>query len=239
MEARLFVVHGSHPCATVERALQLKGIAYRKVELPPPMHAPIQRMLFGERTVPGLRLDGEKLSGSRRILQRLEELRPEPPLYPADPEARRRVEEAEAWGDEVLQPMARRFVWGAMKRHPEAMVSYSAGSKLKLPAPMVRMSAPLIVRGEWALNDVSPEAVRADRDALPGHLDRVDAWIEEGVLGGEPPNAADLQIAPTMRLMMTLEDLRPLIEDRPAGRLALALFPDADGRMPAGALSAY
>jgi glutathione S-transferase len=54
-------------------------------------------------------------------------------------------------------------------------------------------------------------------------------------MGGEEPNAADLQIAPTLRLLMTLEDLRPLIEDRPAGQLAMRLFPQADGHMPAGA----
>src|SRR5215207_9497136 len=103
MSASLYVVNGSHPCATVERALELKGIDYTLFEWPPPMHAPMQWLLFRERTVPALRLDGEKISGSRAILRRLEELRPEPALYPADPEARAKVEEAERWGDEVFQ----------------------------------------------------------------------------------------------------------------------------------------
>src|SRR3954453_5378741 len=53
----LYVVHGSHPCAAVERALELKGLEYRRVELPP-LHAPIQRVVFGARTVPAMRLDG-------------------------------------------------------------------------------------------------------------------------------------------------------------------------------------
>jgi glutathione S-transferase len=215
--------------------MELKGIPYKLVELPPPMHAPIQRLLFGERTVPGLRLNGEKLSGSRRILRRLEELRPDPPLFPSDPAERARMEEAEAWGDETFQPIARRLLWHAMRRNPGAMVSYSEHAKVPLPAPMIRMSAPLIARGAGRLNHVSDAAVRADFDALPGYLDRIDGWIEAGVMGGDAPNAADLQIATTLRLLMTLEDLRPLIEDRPAGRLALRLFPEADGRMPAGA----
>jgi glutathione S-transferase len=236
MEARLYVVHGSHPCAAVEKALALKGIPYSKVELPPPMHAPIQRVLFGKRTVPGIRLDGEKISGSRPILRRLEELRPEPPLFPADAEERARVEEAERWGEETFQPLGRRLLWPAMKRSPAAMVSYSEHSRLPMPAPAIRLSAPLISRVEIALNKASEDAVRADLEALPGYLDRIDGWIEEGLLGGEPPNAADLQIASTLRLLMTLEDLRPLIEERPAGQLALRLFPDADGRMPAGSL---
>jgi len=236
MDGRLYVVHGSHPCETVKRAMEMKGIPYKLVELPPPLHAPIQRLLFGERTVPALRMNGEKISGSRKILRRLEELRPDPPLYPADPEERRRVEEAEAWGDQTLQPIARRLLWPAMKRNPAAMVSYSEHSKTPLPAPIVRLSAPLISRGAIRLNKATDEAVRADLDALPGYLDRIDGWIEAGIIGGEEPNAADLQIATTLRLLMTLEDLRPLIEPRPAGQLALRLFPQVDGHMPAGAL---
>lgn len=235
MDGRLYVVHGSHPCETVKRAMELKGIPYRLVELPPPVHAPIQRVLFGERTVPALRLNGEKLTGSRRILRRLEELVPDPPLLPSDPVQRARVEEAEAWGDETFQPIARRLLWHAVRRNPGALVSYSEHAKVPLPAPLIRMSAPLIARGAGRLNNVSDAAVRADFDALPGYLDRIDGWIEEGVMGGEPPNAADLQIATTLRLLMTLDDLRPLIEDRPAGQLALRLFPQVDGRMPAGA----
>ncbi|MDX6698494.1 MAG: glutathione S-transferase [Solirubrobacteraceae bacterium] len=229
------MVHGSHPCETVKRAMELKGVPYKLVELPPPMHAPIQRLLFGERTVPALRLDGEKLSGSRRILRRLEELRPDPPLFPSDPEALARMEEAEAWGDEILQPIGRRLLWHAMRRNPDAMVSYSEHAKTPLPAPMIRLSAPLIARGAGRLNNVSDEAVRADFEALPGYLDKIDGWIEAGVMGGEEPNAADLQIATTLRLLMTLDDLRALIEPRLAGALALRLFPQADGHMPAGA----
>ena len=76
--------------------------------------------------------------------------------------------------------------------------------------------------------------MRADLRALPGHLDRVDGWIADGVLGGEPPNRADLQIAPTVRLLMTIGDVRPLIDGRPAAQHALALFPDVPGHVPAG-----
>jgi glutathione S-transferase len=236
MDVRLYVVHGSHPCATVEKALALKGIPYRKVEWPPPFHAPIQRLLFGRRTVPGLRLDGEKVIGSRAILRRLEEIRSEPPLYPAGGPERERVEEAERWGEEVFQPLGRRLLWPAMRRNPAAMASYSEHSQLPLPAPAIRLSAPLITRAEIALNRATDEAVRADLQALPGYLDRIDAWLQDGLLGGDPPNAADLQIASTLRLLTTVEDVRPLIEPRPAAAWARRLFPEVDGRMPAGSL---
>jgi glutathione S-transferase len=234
MDARLYVVHGSHPCACVEQALQLKGVPYRVVELPPVLHAPIQRVLFGGLTVPGLRLGGEKLQGSRAILRRLEELRPQPPLYPADPETRARVEEAEAWGDETFQPLGRRLLWGALRRNPGAIVSYAEHSRLPVPASLLRASAPLMARASGARNQVSDAAVQADLQALPGHLDRIDGWIDADVMGGAAPNAADLQIASTVRLLLTVGDLRPLIEGRPAAALALRIFPPADGDMPAG-----
>src|SRR3712207_6899130 len=39
------------------------------------------------------------------------------------------------------------------------------------------------------------EAVRRDLAALPGLLDRIDGWIDDGVLGGGEPNVADYQVA--------------------------------------------
>ena len=62
---------------------------------------------------------------------------------------------------------------------------------------------------ERRLNGVDEGAVRADLRSLPGHLDRIDGWLRDGVLGGETANAADLQIAPTSRLMLTIGDVRP------------------------------
>jgi glutathione S-transferase len=80
------------------------------------------------------------------------------------------------------------------------------------------------------MNQAGDEAVRADVAALPGWLQRIDDWIAEGVLGSDPPNAADLQIAASLRLAMTLDDLRPAIESRPAGEMARRAVPDFPGR---------
>jgi glutathione S-transferase len=235
MALRLYVVHGSHPCATVRRALDLKSVPYDLVELPPPLHAAIQRVRFGARTVPAVRFDdGEKLSGSRAILDRVEELAPEPPLLPADPAARAAVLRAEEWGDEVFQPIARRLLWPALRRRPDAMPAYAEGSRLPLPDVAVRAIAPVATRLEMRLNGATEGAVRADLRSLPGHLDRIDRWIGEGVLGGETPNRADLQIAPTARLLMTVGDVRPLFDGRPVAELALRLFADFPGELPAG-----
>jgi glutathione S-transferase len=235
--AQLFVVHGSHPCACVARALELKGMPYRLVELPPPLHAPVQRLIFGRRTVPGLRLPGgERVSGSRAILRRLEELAPQPPLYPAAAEAKARAAAAEQWGDDVLQPLVRRVLWWALTHAPSALSSYSDGSALPLPRRALMAFAPLLTRAERALNQVRDDAVRQDLRRLPGHLGRVDAWIAEGVLGGASPGAADLQIASSLGLLATVQDVGGLIAPRPSGALAQRLFPSWPGQVPAGVL---
>lgn len=237
MRLKLYVVHGSHPCAAVEKAMSIKGLSYDVIEWPPPLHAPIQRMLFGARTVPGLKLDGERISGSRAIMRRLDQLAPEPGLFPADAEARARVEEAEGWGDEVFQPIARELVWSGFTHSPAAMVSYSEHSRLPLPPAAIRLSAPLIARMGARLNRTNDVVARSDLKALPAQLDRVDAWIADRTIGDfEHPNAADLQLGSTIRLLLTLADARPLIEGRPCAELAMRLFPQADGELPSGSL---
>lgn len=240
MANKLYVVHGSHPCATVERALDLKGIPYEKVEIIPPAHVVLQRLRFGARTVPAMAFaDGTKLSGSRALLSRLEEMVPEPSLYGTDAETQAQVRRAEEWGDEVLQPIGRRLLWYAFAQHPQSMPGYQEGSKLPaLPPRVVVALAPLITRLEARMNDVDEGNVRSDLKALPAHLHRVDAWIDEGVLGNEQPNAADLQITTTLRLLMTIGDVKPLIAPRPAGELTLRLFAPLPGSVPAGVFPA-
>ena len=67
-------------------------------------------------------------------------------------------------------------------------------------------------------------------EALPGQLDRVDALLAEGVIGGERPNVVDFQIAPSVRLMLNFDQLREHIDARPAGAHARRFVPDYPGR---------
>jgi glutathione S-transferase len=239
MSAKLFVVHGSHPCATVMRALELKGVEYRLVELPPAAHAAVVRALFDRRTVPAIRFaDGEKLSGSRAILRRLDERVPHPPLLPKDPALRARVLEAEQWGDEVLQSAVRRILWPTLLANPDAAVSFTEGARFPLPAFALRAAMPLVGRVELRLNETGDDARAADLQALPGWLDRIDGWLADGTLDGEAVTAADLQIAPSLALLMRIADVRALIGPRPCGHWAQRLFPDFRGELPVGAVPA-
>ena len=98
------------------------------------------------------------------------------------------------------------------------MESYAGETKLPLPRAVLRPALPLTAKLMAKRNHGQDEPVREVLDALSGHLEKIDAWIAEGLLGGEEPNAADLQIGSTIRLLQTVEDVRPLVEGRPAGR---------------------
>jgi glutathione S-transferase len=213
--------------------LEHKGIAYKRTDLFPVLSKAVVRGLgFPAKTVPALKIDGRKLQGSREISRELDKLRPEPALFPADPEKRAAVEEAERFGDEELQHPIRQITWWAIKKDSSSLRSYSEGAKLGIPIGLaVRTAAPIVALSA-RFNEATDENVRRDLAALPGLLDKVDAWIEAGVLGGEQLNAADFQIAPSIALAMTYDDLRPVIESRPAGKLARRVAPDYPGKSP-------
>jgi glutathione S-transferase len=112
------------------------------------------------------------------------------------------------------------------------MASYSEGAKVGIPVGLaVKTGGPLVAVAARS-NDANDANVRADLASLPGDLDRIDAWIVEGVLGGPEPNAADFQLGPSIRLLMSFGDLRPFIEGRPAGAMAMRVVPDFPGRTP-------
>jgi glutathione S-transferase len=236
MAATLYVVPGSPPCAAVAAALEAKGIAFRRVDLPQGFHWLHQRVRFGRRTVPSLTLEGRVHVGSREIMRALDAARPDPPLLPADPAPRDAVLAAEAWGDEVLQDAGRRIAWMAFPNAPGDAASYLEGSRSPVPRFLVRPLMPGLARLEQRVNAAGEAAVRADLRELPGWLDRVDGWIGDGVIGADPVNAADLQISSSVRLLGTLADLRPQLDGRPADVLAHRRFPAFPGALRRGAI---
>lgn len=238
MPARLYMVPASHPSYAAMKALEIKGIPFEPVFLVPLFHKAHQKARFGGRgTVPGVIFeDGRRVMGSRAIVRAVEGMRPDPPLLRDD----HRVTEAEAWGDEVLQPLVRRVLWTALANDSKAQLSYAEGVRLVPPVPrfMAKLSGGIVAWGERRINDASDANARADLVNLPAHLDRVDGWLGDGIIGGEQINAADLQIASGLRLLLTCGDVAPLIDARPSGEYARRLFPDYPGHVGAGALPA-
>ena len=237
MKVRLWVIHGSHPGISAKLMLERKGIDYKLTILPPGFSRRlIKRFGFeGDRT-PAMKIDGRKVQGSTQISRELERVQPQPPLFPADPEKRKRVEEAEAWGDGEPQSIPRTIIWWAFKRDRSPMVSFlqnaPAAARFWLPPRLAVMTAGPMVNLGAKINDANDEHVRTELGRLPAMLGHVDQLIADGTLNGEELNAADYQIAPSVRLLMAFEDLRPAIEARPAGDLAKRVLPESAGSIP-------
>ena len=117
MSATLFAVPASHPSLAAELMPRHKEIEHRRIDLVTALHRILVRGLgFPGSTVPALRIDGAHVQGTRDISAALDTLRAERPLFPADPDRRRAVVEAESWGDTAYQPLPRRLIWAGLKR---------------------------------------------------------------------------------------------------------------------------
>ncbi|MGK2877896.1 MAG: glutathione S-transferase family protein [Solirubrobacterales bacterium] len=241
MKLKIYRVPASHPCQAVIRGAELKGIEHKVVDLAPPTQALVATLLFGSRTVPAMKIIGgpngnEKAQTTLKCLRALESLQPEPAFYPAEAGARERVLAAEAWGVGEIQDLARRIIWIALAAKPAAMLSFD--SNLPLPDALARPAGPAVIWAERKINNASDDQVRADLEILPTLVDEIDEYIAAGVIGNEQPNAADLTILSNLWMLRSIQDLRPFIDSRPAGRKTREVFGEAPGDVPAGAIDA-
>ena len=229
---KLYMFTGSTSSLTARLMLEHKGIDFKCVHVMVGPHA--FGMLgrgFQTMTVPALKIEGRRVQGSRDISRVLDELVERPPLFPADPERRRQVEDAERRGEE-LQDAVRRIFWCAARRDPAAFRSV-----LRHPNPLMRaaqrLSRRFVTRLATAGHRATDRAGEEDLAALGTRLDQIDAWIADGLLNGPELNAADFQIAPNVAFLLGFADLAPFIEGRPAAQLAGRVCPDHPGQIGA------
>jgi glutathione S-transferase len=232
---KLYGTKPSPPAHSARLMLDFKGLDHKDIWLLPGLHPFLVRSRgFRGSTVPAMRIDGRKVQRSTKISRALEELSPDPPLFP--PERRAEVEEAERWGDEVLQDVPRRIVrWLAVHR-PEVRVLIARDVGIPLPRFAAWINAPA---ARYVANKVDADATIGEAVAqVPEVFDHVDDLIARGVIGGEQPNAADFQIVTSLRALLAVQDLRPAYEGRPATDWALRLIPEFGADFPAGLLPA-
>jgi glutathione S-transferase len=237
MGIKLYGTQPSPPSHTALLMLEFKGVDHKMVWLLPGLWPALLRTRgFRGATVPAMKIDGRRLQNSREISRALEEAQPEPPIFPSDPQRRREVEEAERWGEEVLQDLPRRIVRWISVHRPEArvMIAREVGIPLPKVAAFLNVPAARHLAGKVDAND--PDVVRAAIAQVPEVMDHVDRLIAEGLIGGDQPNAADLQIATSIRALLTVRDLDPVTQGRPAADLAMRVIPSFGNDFPAGML---
>jgi glutathione S-transferase len=224
---RLYGIPLSHPVVAARGMLERKGIDYRYVELMAGAHPPsLWALGFRRITVPAMRLtDGRRVQGSLAIAEALEEVAPNPSLYPAAPDARAAAQAAERWGEAVLQPIPRRLIrWGLRSSLSQRQWFADVGTPLPAPELMGRLLWPLtpVFAG---LVHASSDAVRGDLAQLPALLDEVDRLLAAGAIGGADPGAADFQIGASVRMLVAMEDVGRLVAGRPAEAFARRVIP--------------
>ena len=239
MDATLYSLKVSHPSKAALGMLRHKEIEPKVVQLPPGIHPVMVRGLgFGAGTVPALKLDGRRIQGSLDIARALEDSRPDPPLYPEDPDRRRRVEEAERWGEAEYQPIPRRIFRWVTTQSLDARRWLMEVTGMPAAAVMGAASWPLTVLFA-RVDGIGEEEARADFAAIPARLDHVDALIDDGTLDGEQLNAADYQIGTTTRALLGFPELTEQIDSRPAGAHARRVLPEHPGPVPPGIPEAW
>jgi glutathione S-transferase len=237
---KLYSIAVSHPARAARMMLERKGIDYELVNLTPGSQRLLLRLNgFRGGTVPALTIDGRRVQGSLRVSRAIEELEPEPPLFPADPQECAAVEAAERWGEAVLQPVPRNLFRWCLAHDGAARRSVAEMSGIPAPVLAEYLLQPVAWYYARIVSGATDELARAQLAALPEHLDHVDGLIAAGVIGGEEPNAADFQIATTVRVLLNYPQLQPLIEPRPAGDLAMRIAPRFGGSLPVELPSAW
>src|SRR3954465_13162446 len=162
MGIKLYGTQPSPPSHSVRLMLDSKGLDHEDVWLLPGLHPALLRTRgFRGGTVPSIKIDGRKLQQSRTISRALDELKPDPPLFPDDPQRLLEVEEAERWGDEVLQDVPRRIVrWLSVHRpEPRVMIAREIGAPLPRFAALINAPSARYMANKVDSDDLIQNAI--------------------------------------------------------------------------------
>ena len=94
----------SHYSEKARWALDYKEVRHTRRAVMPGLHAPMAKLLGGGESFPVMTIGGAVYNDSTDILAALEQLRPDPPLYPPEPEQRARALALEDEFDRVSVP---------------------------------------------------------------------------------------------------------------------------------------
>jgi glutathione S-transferase len=213
----------SHYSEKVRWALDRKRVPHvRRAAAVPGAHMVAAMWLTrdpGNFTYPVLELDGRAIADSTAIIAALEERFPEPALYPADPEQRRRALELEEYFDEELGPHIRHLAFHELGNDPEV---FEALIHRTVPGPLASMGSGAVSYARTfsgvRFGARSEETAERSRAGIVAALDRLEAELGEGeYLAGDSFSVADLTAA-ALFYPLVLPAGGPVPTDLPAPR---------------------
>ncbi len=178
----------------VRWALDFKGIPHVRRSLVPGFP---RALLFSQRgTLPILDIEGRRVVDSTRILEALESRQPDPPLYPADPDERRRALELEDHFDEHVGHEGRRVFFYDLRDDPGYLSRFVTTGSGPLVRGFVRAVWPVAMRFAGRRYSFYEADVEEARGKLVAALDRIEAETRAtGYLVGSSFSVADLTAA--------------------------------------------
>ena len=192
----------SHYNEKVRWALDYKGIEHERRAPMPGLHMAVALWLTRGRhnTFPILQMDGETIGDSTAIIGALERRQPDPPLYPEEPDARRRALDLEDFFDERVAPYVRRLAFHEATRDPATVERFTVqllpGAVRDLGAARAGAGRFLSAFAALRYGVKSAEAAEFARTKIIAGLDRLESELGgRDYLVGDRFTVADLSAA--------------------------------------------
>lgn len=216
-DPRLHQFRFSHYNEKARWALDHKGVAHTRRSYLPGMHVLPVLLRSRQRQVPVLRDGATTVAGSAAIIDHLERTRPEPPLYPRDPTARRDALAIQThFDDDVGGPLRAAFFFTVLA-DPAYMATVFTHHAAPLAQAIYRPLFPAIaafLRRELRLTAATADAGMARTSEA---LDFVAARAgPQGYLVGETFSVADLTAAAILAPTVLPPEF-PYLPPRPYG----------------------
>jgi len=192
----LWQFRASHFNEKARWALDWKGIPHVRRSLLPGWHVPRMLWMTRQTQTPVLQIDRDVVPDSTRIIEHLERLRPEPPLYPTDEAACRRALELEDYFDTELGPHVRRAVFFEALDHTGFSAALFSTGEGPTTRALYEASFPvgrMLMRLSMGID--APRAAES-RSKVEAAIDRLEHELQpSGYLVGDSFSVADLTAA--------------------------------------------
>ncbi len=199
----------SHYNEKARWALDYKRIPHRRHALVPGFHVPAVRRMTGQAKTPVVRIDGELVWDSRRIIAALEQRYPERPLYPADAAARTRALAEAAWFDEEVGADIRRLLYAAyLEQGAAATARMSTDGHSRAAYYGFCVAWPLLAPVIRHNMGIDGERVARAEQRLPRFFERIERGLTpSGHLAGDGFSVADLTAAALLSPLVMPQEL--------------------------------
>lgn len=214
---RVLVLHQfalSPFCDKVRRILHYKRRAYETREVPPTETLVRLRRLNPAGKVPVLEHDGHVVSDSSAIARYLEQVFPDPPVYPVDPRERALCHVLEDWADESLYffELWLRF---AVRENAGEWSERITRSEPPLVRQATERALPTLMRNVLKAQGLGRKAPGAVLEELDRHLESLDAWLVDDWLVAAHLTVADVAAYSQLACVGETDEGAALLARRP------------------------